>query len=345
MPASVAHMLIAHKALKKLQENKDKGLVNFAKKLDSGSGKDRYQAYMNLGSLGPDLYYFEKLARGFAGMVADGYVLAKAVTPWAYHLHSSKPNEFVLKLIQIVFSDAERRGKKASFDVDGWRKVAYIAGHLSHIAADQIIHPLVNKIAGPYYTSGKNREKHREAEVFQDYFLYQEVYSSEDKSTPTYRFFEQDFQNWPDCVRGTKNTEDWFRYFLQRGFIETYGVGPDEDTIEDSVDGVLASLWFAKQMGPYRKADKEYRKQGVNGPRFQEYVGKLQYLKYYSEAVELAEVYMTALYKVYRLLTDGVGFDEKRKKRFCEVVSGADLSCPLEDDILKTANAELAKGI
>jgi hypothetical protein len=34
MPASVAHMLIAHKALKKLQESRDKGLVNFSKKLD-----------------------------------------------------------------------------------------------------------------------------------------------------------------------------------------------------------------------------------------------------------------------------------------------------------------------
>ncbi|MFA5251792.1 MAG: zinc dependent phospholipase C family protein [Phycisphaerae bacterium] len=345
MPASIAHMLIAHKGLKQLQESKDKDEASFAKDLDEKTGKERYQAYMNLGSLGPDLYYFENLAKGLTGMVADGYVSAEGVTPWAYHLHSSKPNEFVLKLIQIVFSDAEREGKKAIFDVDSRRKIAYIAGHLSHIAEDQIIHPLVNKIAGPYYTDGKHRELHREAEVYQDYFLYQEVYSSEDKTTPTYKFFEQGFQNWPDCVVGLKNTEDWFRYFLQRGFIETYGVGPDEDTIENSVDGVLVSLWFAKQMGPYKKADKEYRKQGVNGPRFQEYVGEPKYLEYYGQAVELTKVYMSALYKVYRLLADGKNFDEKRKKRFCEVVSGADLSCPLEEDILEKAKAELAIGI
>lgn len=345
MPASVAHMLIAHKGLKKLQQSKDKGLVSFASKLDSGSGKERYQAYMNLGSLGPDLYYFEKLVRGFAGMVIDGYVSAKAVTPWAYHLHSSRPNEFVLKLIQIAFSDADRRGKKAIFDTDGWRKIAYIAGHLSHIAADQIIHPLVNKIAGPYYTAGKHRELHREAEVFQDYFLYQEAYSSEDRTKAKYKFFEQDFQNWPDCVFGPKNTEDWFRYFLQRGFIETYGVGPSEETIENSVDGVLAGLWFAKLKGPYKKADKEYSKHGAKGPLFQEYVGKPGYLKYYDEAVDLTEVYMTALYRVYRLLTDGEGFDDDRKERFCKVVSGADLSCPLEENILKKAKAELANGI
>lgn len=350
MPASVAHMLIAHKALKKLQESKNKGLAEFAKMLDRpedgkrGRRDEEYWRYTNLGSLGPDLYYFENLVKGLAGMISDGYVLAKAVTPWAYHLHSSKPNEFVLNLIEIMFRDVERKGKKADFKTKDNRKLAYIAGHLSHIAADQMIHPLVNELAKPgtYYMSGKNRERHREAEVFQDYFLYQEVYSSEDKSTPTYRFFEQDFQNWPDCVRGSDNTEDWFRYFLQRGFIETYGIGPDEDTIEDSVDGLLASLWFAKFKGPYKEADKEYRKKGANGPRFQKYVGKPKYMKKYSEAVELTEIYLNALYKVYRWLTDGKDF-AKKSEWFLKVVSDADLSCPLREDILGDARAELGK--
>ena len=113
------------------------------------------------------------------------------------------------------------------------RKLAYIAGHLSHIAADQIIHPLVNGIAKPYYRSGKNRKKHRECEVFQDYFLYEEVYrgkreAARDRRRAAYDFFRQDFRDWVDCIPGltTRNTEDWFRYFLQRGFVETYGACP-----------------------------------------------------------------------------------------------------------------------
>jgi hypothetical protein len=250
-------------------------------------------------------------------------------------------------LIQIVFSDAEREGKKAKFGVNDIRKLAYIAGHLSHIAADQIIHPLVNSLAGPYYTSGDNRDIHREAEVYQDYFLYQEVYRLEDKSGPKYEFFKQDFRKWVDCIGGfrLRNTYDWFRYFLQRGFIETYGTGPDERTIENSVDGVLVTLAVSKIAGPYRKADKEYKKKGRNGPQLQKYVDKPQYLKYYSEAVELTKIYLSALYKVYRLLTDGEDFNEDRKKWFCEVVSGADLLCPLEEDILEKAKAELARGI
>ncbi len=38
----------------------------------------------------------------------------------------------------------------------------------NHKAADQIIHPLVNAVAEPYYHSGKNRKRRRECEVFQD---------------------------------------------------------------------------------------------------------------------------------------------------------------------------------
>jgi len=342
VPASIAHMLIAHKTLKKLQENESKRLAEFAKMLDRPLRKENYRAYMNLGSLGPDLYYFEKLVRGFMGMVADGYVSAKAVTPWAYHLHSSRPNEFALKLIEITFSDVVRKGKKVVLDVDDCRKLAYIAGHLSHIAADQIIHPVVNAIAGPYYRDGKNREEHRKAEVFQDYFLYEEVYRAEDKSKPTYQFFEQDFRSWVDCIRGAtlKNTEEWFRYFLQRGFIETYGSAPDEDTIEDSVDGVLASLWAAKKAGPYKEAAKEYA-QGRDGPKFIKYIRKPKYLSYYEQAVELSVVYMTALFKIYELLRTGQDFTNTKKRKFCKIVSDADLSCPLQKDILEKARAAL----
>ena len=301
MPASVAHMLIAHKALKKLQEGEDNGLAEFAKMLDRPLRKENYQAYMNIGSLGPDLYYFKRPIKAYIEILKDGYVQAKGVTPWAYHLHSSRPNEFPLRLIEITFSDTERKDGEAKFDVDDIRKLAYIAGHLSHIAADQMIHPLVNSLAGPYYTSGDNRNKHREAEVYQDYFLYQEVYRLEDKSGPKYEFFKQDFRKWADCVEGFRwrNTEDWFRYFLQRGLIETYGAGPRERTIENSVDGLLATFRATKIVGPYRKADKEYKKQGTDGENFKKYVGDPGYIEHYNEAVELTGIYITALYKVY----------------------------------------------
>jgi hypothetical protein len=248
-----------------------------------------------------------------------------------------------LKLVQIVFSDVIRENGRVLLEDEDMRKLAYIAGHLTHIAADQIIHPVVNGVAGPYYREGQNRRKHRECEVFQDYFLYEEVYRLEEKSGSKYDFFEQDFRSWADCVRGltTRNTEDWFRYFLQRGFVETYGTCPTEEEIENSVDNLLLTLRACQQLGPYKKADKEYRKNGENSQMYQEYIRNVDYIKFYRLAVELAVVYLIALYEVYFALKQGKDFTDKHTKRFLSIVSDADLSCPLQQKIFEKACAAL----
>ncbi|MFA5238997.1 MAG: zinc dependent phospholipase C family protein [Phycisphaerae bacterium] len=234
MPASIAHMLIAHKALQKLKGKGIKEFAEFAEMLDDSSKKN-FKAYVNLGSNGPDLYYYAEIINSLKDMLKERSVQSTGVTPWAYHLHSQKPNEFPLRLVKIIFSDTLREGKKVKLEDEDIRKLAYIAGHLTHIAADQIIHPIVNIAAGPYYRSGNNRRKHRECEVFQDYFLYDGVYRLEEKSGAKYDFFKQKFNKWVDCVpvMSTRNTEDWFRYFLQRGFAETYSSFPTEKEIED----------------------------------------------------------------------------------------------------------------
>ncbi len=343
MPANITHMLIAHKALQTL---KTKGVVEFeefANLLDDSSTEKNYKAYVNLGSLGPDLYYYAEMSSSLKDMLKEGFVQAKGVTPWSYHLHSYKPNEFPLKLVEIIFSDAVREnGQVHLFDED-IRRLAYVAGHLTHIAADQIIHPVVNSVAGPYYREGQNRKKHRECEVFQDYFLYEEVYRLEEKSGKEYDFFKQDFRSWADCVRGitTRNTEDWFRYFLQRGFVETYSGCPPENDIENSVDNLLLILRTCQQVGPYKTADKEYRRDTDNSKMYQEYIKNVDYIKYYRLAVELAVIYLIALYEVYFVLKEGKDFTDKHRKRFLRIVSDADLSCPLQQKIFEKARAAL----
>jgi len=343
MPANVTHMLIAHKALQKLKAKRVDEFAEFAEMLDDASRNKNYKAYMNLGSLGPDLYYYSKISSSIKDMLKEGYVQAKGVTPWSYHLHSHKPNEFPLKLVEIIFSDVIREKGKVKLYEDDIRKLAYIAGHLTHIAADQIIHPIVNSVAGPYYRKGKNRKKHRECEVFQDYFLYEEVYRLEEKSGSKYNFFKQNFHRWADCVRGatTRNAEEWFRYFLQRGFVETYSACPTEEEIENSVDNLLLTLRACQKVGPYKKADKEYRKNGDDSVMYQEYIKDVNYIKYYRLAVELAVIYLIALYEVYFVLKEGKDFTDKHKKRFLKIVSDADLSCPLKQKIFEKARAAL----
>jgi len=343
MPANIAHMLIAHKALQKLKEKGVAEFTEFAETLDDSSKKANYRAYVNLGSMGPDLYYYRSLARSLKDMLVEGFVQATGVTPWSYHLHSNRPNEFPLKLAEIMFSDVTRKKGKIELYADDIRKLAYIAGHLTHIAADQIIHPVVNGIAGPYYREGANRMKHRECEVFQDYFLYEEVYRLEEKTGSKYDFFRQDFRSWADCVRGAtfQNAEDWFRYFLQRGFAETYGTGPSEDDVEDSVDNLLLTLRVCRKFGPYKKAAKDYEKNREDSAMYQQYIKNVDYIRYYRLAVELAVIYLIALYEVYFVLKEGKDFTKRHKQRFLRIVSGADLSCPLEQNIFEKASSAL----
>lgn len=344
MPANITHMLIAHKALQTLKAKGVNEYKQFAEMLDNASEDGNYKAYVNLGSLGPDLYYYSNMSSSVTDMLKEGFVQATGVTPWSYHLHSHRPNEFPLKLVEIIFSDAVREKNRVNLYDDDIRKLAYIAGHLTHIAADQIIHPVVNSVAGPYYREGRNRKKHRECEVFQDYFLYEEVYRLEEKTGAKYDFFKQDFRGWADCVRGmtTKNSEDWFRYFLQRGFVQTYSSCPSENEIENSVDNLLLTLRACQRLGPYKTADKEYRKDKENSKMFREYIREVDYIKYYRLAVELAVIYLIALYEVYFVLKQGKDFTDRHEKRFLNIVSDADLSCPLEQTIFEKARAALS---
>ncbi|HUS73143.1 MAG TPA: zinc dependent phospholipase C family protein [Sedimentisphaerales bacterium] len=330
MPANIVHMIIAHKAIGKLKEKGVKEYTEFAEMLDDESKGKKYRAYVNLGSVGPDLYYYAEIGESLKDLLKEKFTQAKGVTPWSYHLHSSKPNLYPLKLVEIIFRDTMRKNGEAVLDDDDIRKLAYVAGHLTHMAGDQIIHPVVNKVAKPYYRSGKHREKHRECEVFQDYFLYQEVYRLEEKGGAKYDFFKQKFNAWADCVRGSRNTKDWFRYFLQRGFVETYGISPSEDEIEDSVDNLLLMLKTCQMLFPYRKAAKDYEENGPDAGMCKEYIKDIDYIKHWRLAVELAVIYLIALYEVYFVLKKGKDFTNQHKERFGNIVSDADLSCPLK---------------
>ena len=347
MPANIAHMLIAHKTLNKLREKSKEiqELQNYINIFDDDSDRTKlYKSYYNLGSLGPDLFYYSRRATGIKDLMFDVNSSAKGVEPWSYHLHSVEPNKFPLKMIEILFRDAlkDPNGKYILEDQDRC-KLAFIAGYLTHIAADQIIHPIVDAIAGPYYRSGENREKHRNCEAFQDYFLYLKVYDLEGKpEEQRYDFFEQKFNTWCDCITGltTRNTEDWFRYFIQRAFAETYNILPEEDIIEDSVDNLLMVLRLCDNVGPYKKAAKEYAKYGEKSGNYIEFIEKIDYLKYYRIAVELSVVYLLEFYNVVALLENNVYFpdDEKTRSRFLNIVDNADLTRPLNNDILSKSS-------
>jgi hypothetical protein len=107
------------------------------------------------------------------------------------------------------------------------------------------------------------------------------------------------------------------------------------------VDNLLLVLRTCKMVGPYKKVAEDYEKHGPDSKMYREYVQESGYMDHYEEAVRLAAVYITALYEVYEVLRAGGDFAE-RKQRFLSVVSAADLSCPLQRDLLDTACAALS---
>ena len=77
---------------------------------------------------------------------------------------------------------------------------------------------------------------------------------------------------------------------------------------------------------------------------YREYIAGPDYLTYYDEAVRLSAAYIAALYEVYTILAADQDFDDPQKRRFREIVSDADLSCPLEKDILQKTHETLMSG-
>ncbi len=327
MPANIAHMLICNKAVKVLQGEGGE-YQQFIDILDS----KKYKPYLNLGAVGPDLSYYGSQLSGLYNLIVKKTDKPLGVDGWSYFLHSKEPNHFPLTLTELIWRDTK-------WDEQDWKdedfpKFAFTCGYLSHVAADQIIHPMVNEIAGPYYREGKSRSLHRECEIYQDVALFHTLYPSED-------FMKRRYHRWADInPHSHVNTEDWFLYFIQRAFAERHSIYPEEDDIENWVDGLLFTLRIMKlPLSPYKKANQEYKKSGLEGEKFKEYLSG--YVDLFFNAVELTSVYWKALFELYEPTDNVLEISDPMRRRFLNVVRNADLSSPLEKDILQKSKDAL----
>ena len=326
MPANVAHMIICNKAVKVLQDGGE--YEQFIDILDS----PEYKSFLNLGSLGPDLSYYGSKIKGLINLIIKKTDKPLGVDGWSYYLHSRNPNRFPLTLTELTWRDT--RWDEQEWKGEDFPKFAFTCGYLSHMAADQIIHPFVNEIAGPYYRTGESRSIHRECEIYEDVALFHTLYPSED-------FMKRKFNRWTDTHPGSHvKTEDWFRYFIERAFAERHSIYPEEDDIENWVDGLLFTLMIMKwPFSPYRKANQEYEESGLNGERFKEYFSN--YMNLFFNAVELTSIYWKALFELYDPTDNVLEISDPMRSRFLNIVSDADLTSPLEKDILQKAKDAL----
>lgn len=329
MPASIAHMLICNKTVKVLENEK---LYNeFISILDSES----YKPFFNLGSIGPDLSYYSQKLGTLKNLIFEHSDKPLGVDGWSYLLHSKEPNQFPLSLIELTWKDT--RWKEEEWEGVDFAKFAFTCGLLSHMASDQIIHPFVNNLSGPYYRKGENRKIHRECEIYQDVALFQILYPEED-------FMKKSFYLWCDInPETTHNAPDWFRYFLQRAFVESHGIYPQEAEIEDWIDGLLIFLRGIKWIGPYKVAYEEFKKEGLSSKKFEIYLKN--YMELFFQAVELTSLYWKMVFELYDPPEGVLQISDPMRKRFKSVIQNADLSSPLQKNILKDAKKAFQAGI
>lgn len=316
MPAFVAHFLIAKDVfpstgLKDTEENRK---------------------YFCLGSVGPDLpYYGNVLGTAFGTFFEEKY---NPEAPGFYtnigdYFHARTPSFFPLKMLETIRKDKDEK----TLD----QKLAFVLGYLTHVAADQRIHPLVEDYAGPFYVSGLNRKKHRILEVYQDILLY-------GKMNPNKNFFDEDFISWFDVSppgQETPSTDpsvaplipprvapDWLGSFIQRSFFEAYGSIINNAEVENWIKGFTSIFRMFKDIGPYRDANEGIEK---NTPEAKELISKFNSKKagYNSKclnpAVELSKRYIEAAYK----LLQSKEISDQTRAEFLSSVPDADLTSPL----------------
>jgi hypothetical protein len=328
MPSFVAHLLISKEVFSALDIPKIKGSQN----------------YFLLGSLGPDLPYY----RNVFGTAISTFFEEKynPDSPGFYsgdgdYFHSRTPNLFPMKMIEVVRKDKDSNTES--------QKLAFTLGYLTHVASDQHIHPFVEKFSGPFYLSGKSRQKHRILEVYQDLFLFKEKY-------PDNNFFEEDFQSWIDIGPPVKEEEEqvggaqgsdlmkdlekkyptkiytyeWFRSFIQRAFLETYSLIIDGDEIEKWTKGFASIFKPMENIGPYRDAYKNIMEVSREAEAFREmfYGEETNYLsKCFVPAKQLAEKYILVANKFF----SSKYISDIERKQFLSQIHDADLTSPLVD--------------
>jgi hypothetical protein len=331
MPGSLAHMLIFEDVLSKFDKDKDCD-DDFVTTL-----KENIK-YGRLGSLGPDLPTYESVLKTAITFLLSKYREPAPLEKWSGQLHNKSPNVFPLKMIEIAWRETD-------LDAEDWDEIAkkqwaFIVGFLTHMAADQSIHPYINKIAGQYYRLKENRLKHIECEVYQDVVLFNNRYQRS--------ILDEKFEHWVNICGESGKTEPYFRIFLQKSFIEAHAIYPSEHDIDSWVRGLLSIYKYAKWIGlPYKEAANDFQRHKENSEKYKEYwlghkvMEGLSYKDYYNTAVELASIYARAAYQLYAI--NHINFEDKHRRQFLQIVINADLANPLDNDILIDAKKAYSK--
>ena len=110
------------------------------------------------------------------------------------------------------------------------------------------------------------------------------------------------------------------------------------------MDGLLLILRCVKLLGPYKTAHEELKNEGLGSEKFKRYFNDF-YMGLFFQAVELTGIYWRMVFELYDPPGNVLQISDKMRERFRRVIQNADLSSPLQKDVLGDAKNEFYAGV
>lgn len=229
MPAILAHWAVADE-IAKFHINSN----SFHLKYFVGNEEDRYHGiskYLYLGANGPDLPYFEN-----ADIMGKIMQIA-GESKFSDLYHYNRQADFIIEFVRIL--------KDIDSDSHFNRAMPYILGHLTHLVADSIMHPFVNRFAGAYHMQPVD-DLHKNSELHQDSWMAQNYFN---------RPHIDDGDSWTDYLPDSSTELDNLFNTIDVAFTSTYGVSQGLDTLKDSYSNFhgLVDFVYDRALGPVPK--------------------------------------------------------------------------------------------
>jgi hypothetical protein len=129
----------------------------------------RFEAAARLGSIAPDLPYFDRYAEE---VVRYAVRLPSRPSPWGAQIHQGG----AVALVHVVLEHARRERSELL--------AALALGLASHASIDRAVHPLVNALARKFPEGKTHDASHREVEKFQSILFHERYYGRDHMGSP-----------------------------------------------------------------------------------------------------------------------------------------------------------------
>jgi len=208
--------------------------------------------YTRLGAIFHDLPYYGNM---LAEAVRYGLGSPALDEPWAYRMHSVRPDRFVASFVAAAATTPGPLSRD--------ERLALVGGLLSHCALDLTLHPLVNYCArrDTAEHGGHESVHHRLTEKYHALFFHLDRFGRDPIGTPDFREYTQIVKH-GSLVQA--RVEQPIVQFMRDAYRGAYGDAPDGETWAGWVRsfrhfGLLVALPIAKRNSDQKQRDPSLR--------------------------------------------------------------------------------------